>query len=77
MNETPGCPNCGNELVSGYIGFYTGLWWHPVRLYGLARVFLSAIARGERLAGHWTSPGIVRMVEGLRCQACGTVVLMP
>ncbi len=75
MGELIKCPNCGRSLEKGHLGFYTGLWWHDRRLAGMARAFPYALTQGERLAGHWTSPGVVRMIDALRCEDCDTVVL--
>ena len=77
MSEKAICPNCGGALASGFIGFYTGLWWHTQRLHGLSRLFPFALPAGEHLAGSWTSSGMVRMTEGQRCESCGTVVVAP
>jgi len=77
MDEHDNCPHCSHPMETGHIGFYTGLWWYERRLDGLARAFPYAVSQGELVAGHWTSPGWVRMVDGRRCGECGTVVLPP
>ena len=77
MDKELRCPNCGSAQESGFVGFYTGLWWHTKRLRGLARLGFIAIPQGRRLAGHWTSSGVVRMISGLHCPGCDTVVIIP
>lgn len=71
------CPKCDGESEEGFLGYYTGLFWHKEKLRGLKNLFLYTVGEGDQLTGSVLSSGLLRMIPAYRCENCRAVLFLP